>query len=63
MNLLEDSNQDVRSSASEFVLYSLVPILGAEAIKHKVKNIRPNALNTFLMLLNESVGNSKSDIE
>ena len=50
--LLEDPNQEVRATASQFILEALIPLLGADTIKNKVKNIRPNALNNFLAMLN-----------
>lgn len=54
IGLLEDPNQDIRTSASELIIGTLVPIVGVGVVVNKAKHIRPNILNSFISALNNS---------
>lgn len=55
VSCLEDSSQEVRSSATELIITGLIPRLGENVILKKVEHIRSNVLESFMVALNSSL--------
>lgn len=52
---LQDSNKEVRATATEFIVGGLTPHLGEAVIKKKVQHIRNNVLESFMVVMNSTL--------